>query len=1618
MGEQLRVIALISGGKDSLYSILHCLKHGHQVVALANLYPPQTHNKSTNPNLSPSARQQEDMAKDDSEIEENEEEDMDSYMYQTVGHSVIPLYETALGIPLYRQQIDGHAVNTSLDYYHPSSSTISVEADETECLYQLLQRVMEAHPEANAVCAGAVLSTYQRTRIENVTARLGIISLAWLWMYPYLPPPLERAGVESVTGLLDDMSACGCEARIIKVASGGLDQDSLWADVASIDGSIRKSLVKKLGRFMDDGIEGAVLGEGGEYETLALNGPSYLWRQKIVIDSVIKGTADAGVSYLRLQGAHCAEARGNSERKEDLRTPQLFDGEFQRVLQDIQLTLTSYTNNITSMLKQRVENAWENPAIKPISPSLSGNVWNVYNLAAPDAGETAEQTEAICQQLAMLLFSRMNVDGSKLTADDAIYSTILLRSMEDFVSVNTKYATLFSKPNPPARVTIACGDALPPGVNVMMSFSFYLGSENHIQALHVQSRSYWAPSNIGPYSQSVSIPATEPPADGRLIYIAGQIPLEPSSMQLYPPSQEPQQSLKAFASSTILSLQHLWRIGKAMKTNWWLGAVAFVSTTADIQPMAAMAVDIWRRMNSRQEPPCPEDDDENAPETGLDAWDIKYGRQYEQTEKNVTAYKLPNFEIAEGSPEVPPCFVVHVDGLPRGSSIEWQGFGLNTKGIILTQESLKGLRITHSYGCSFGWYTSVGISAEGNIGLAGLVEKATKAARKKLPGDNAFSHTIIYSPYSMELEGWEDYDGMATYERNHEHDGDQLSNTNAITENPNLPSYSHTRHPYNSPIRHATVENKLVWHETINPIGDSGTEADDEGNGVSRNSSVPASNHILDNRLQDHSQGDHGTAISGGRVAILRRASRRRGAESSETEEVEIRTLSIGTRLRIEVLRRLCETALVLVVALIVVIRDEVRSVIRSWWIELLIFAVQVVGVYAIFPLRMCPNGSYRSKWKRIISFPFSRDIDPAPLIYPILLPLLVILSLGTSCQSLILPNIILSLSSLPASTIPVLDLNEYSCVQWTIVSFPIFISETFLSGSQKWGVSHGLNAEILTLIFPLQKTTVSTLDFLFTTSLLPTELQLLATVLINVLIFSQSPWAQILKSLFWLGGVYMLVTSRHVLHWGMALATIPSWKFRRSNDQSHETDNILSTWDRQLCRRLSRGFDEGQSSESDEPLGLVSARNGRLSQIDSKTNGFSRIDGVLHTEKIGTSHSIDPNPQVIETISSGSKEDTSVKTTRGGRRKRIISSTTRPFLALTPEQAHVRKWAYAVYTYMMVVFAIFLPIRLYVAENALQGREPFGWAIGYLFGNISSVRLSLLLWSLDTWVCIPPRIPPNSMAYCHLGWIEHLRQTTFGEANARLIMCAYCLLVLIVGISLVLRLSNIVEVDTRRKIFHGMMVMMFLPTIFIDPTFVALAFVLVLAIFLLLELFRASRLPPVSKAITNFLAPYIDGRDRRGPVVVSHIFLLLGCALPLWLSLAGKKHSGSYPWEGWDVQGRDISMVSGVVCVGMGDAAASLVGRRFGRKRWFWGGDKSIEGSLAFAVAVFTGILLAQAWMVAGGWGSEVQWTLVVIKSAFAAVASSFMEAVLTGGNDNVVVPLVLWLLVRGLDI
>lgn len=636
------------------------------------------------------------------------------------------------------------------------------------------------------------------------------------------------------------------------------------------------------------------------------------------------------------------------------------------------------------------------------------------------------------------------------------------------------------------------------------------------------------------------------------------------------------------------------------------------------------------------------------------------------------------------------------------------------------------------------------------------------------------------------------------------------------------------------------------------------------------------------------------------------------------------------------------------------------------------------------------------------------------------------------------MPTMILGIASLPRHLIPSTGgLAGSNVTQWLLSCFPLFFA--VLDGKPIDATSHTQNfrlkSEVLVLIPPLHQALCVTLQYLTTTSLLEAELQLLSTALIHLLLLATSPQALILKSLLWGGGIGVLVTCCRVLQWGVILARVPKWRFKRSDAaksklgrvviQAQKTFELGKLGSLLAMETISDTSDDGGEVEvkvhAPPNLKLDTSKtftaaegkaNGSMSAIESKRDGQSNgnQDGFFSfvAQRRHTLPSLTQLPPKSSTR------------TPSGRKKRTQSSTIQSFFSLTQRQATVRKWAYAGYVYVCILLITLIGIRDYVGNFALYGNEPVGWALGYLFGDLPWFRMQVVLRNLQRWICLPPRSGMESEESCHLGWVEHLRHATFGEANTRLLLCLYWLAIIIVGLAVVFRLSAVYEVDTRRKVFHFMMVAMLLPATYVDPTFAALALSLMLAIFLLLDLFRASQLPPLSKSLAYFLTPYVDGRDLKGPVVISHIFLLIGCAIPLWLSLGALPRTGSAYLQGWEVPTREVSMVSGVICVGMGDAAASLIGRRFGRRKWLWGGGKSIEGSVAFATAVAIALGLAKAWLRIGSWkaNNEDGWGKTGVKSIVCAGLASLTEAVLTGGNDNVVCPVVLWVCVRGLDV
>lgn len=176
-------VALISGGKDSCLNMMHCAANGYRIVALANLFPG------------------------------DDKDEVDSFMYQSVGHDIIPLYSECMGIPLFRRKI-GKSLNIINDY-------TPTEGDEVEDLFQLLSKIITELPNIKFVSVGAILSNYQRIRVENVCKRLNLTCLSFLWM-------------RDQSQLLNEMIESGLHSVVIKVACQGLTEKNLGMSLSQI----------------------------------------------------------------------------------------------------------------------------------------------------------------------------------------------------------------------------------------------------------------------------------------------------------------------------------------------------------------------------------------------------------------------------------------------------------------------------------------------------------------------------------------------------------------------------------------------------------------------------------------------------------------------------------------------------------------------------------------------------------------------------------------------------------------------------------------------------------------------------------------------------------------------------------------------------------------------------------------------------------------------------------------------------------------------------------------------------------------------------------------------------------------------------------------------------------------------------------------------------------------------------------------------------------------------------------------------------------------------------------------------------------------------------------------
>lgn len=200
----MRVAALISGGKDSALAVHYALRKGYEIKFLVTMLPQRE----------------------------------DSWMFHFPNIHLTKLFAEAAGIQLV------------------TAETAGVKETELEDLKNLLATL-----DVEGIVSGAILSRYQKDRIDKVCRELNLNSVAPLWQ-------------ENPIHLLKEIVNLKFDVIIVGVYAYGFDKGWLGRKMNS---KTIHDLVELNKRYQI-----SVIGEGGEYETLVLDAPFLKKRIQLV----------------------------------------------------------------------------------------------------------------------------------------------------------------------------------------------------------------------------------------------------------------------------------------------------------------------------------------------------------------------------------------------------------------------------------------------------------------------------------------------------------------------------------------------------------------------------------------------------------------------------------------------------------------------------------------------------------------------------------------------------------------------------------------------------------------------------------------------------------------------------------------------------------------------------------------------------------------------------------------------------------------------------------------------------------------------------------------------------------------------------------------------------------------------------------------------------------------------------------------------------------------------------------------------------------------------------------------------------------------------------------------
>jgi dolichol kinase len=229
-------------------------------------------------------------------------------------------------------------------------------------------------------------------------------------------------------------------------------------------------------------------------------------------------------------------------------------------------------------------------------------------------------------------------------------------------------------------------------------------------------------------------------------------------------------------------------------------------------------------------------------------------------------------------------------------------------------------------------------------------------------------------------------------------------------------------------------------------------------------------------------------------------------------------------------------------------------------------------------------------------------------------------------------------------------------------------------------------------------------------------------------------------------------------------------------------------------------------------------------------------------------------------------------------------------------------------------------------------------WIFGDFLWNVEEAPLSQ-----PTFIMLRSWFPSASTGINHISKVP------------RIAWLFYWIATMTVAIPLAPSTGNINPVIAR-KWFHLVSIVLFLPTTVLAPQLQSLSYAIAICVLLIIESLRHDIL-----WLNHFYMTYLDSNkdETHDATIISHIALIAGCAIPLWVA-----QYFSYYSDNAAVMTDTLEFPSkfntlslllglwGVWVLGIGDAMGAMIGKHYGRIKWGYN-HRTIEGSVAMFVSL-----------------------------------------------------------------